>query len=75
MQFSPAPATEKGQLRIFGGSETLTALFGAAFVRLHPADFETRVDVSGLRRMPADPRQAKRAQEVFALEGAEVVQH
>ena len=69
MQFSPAPATEKGQLRIFSGSETLTALFGAAFVRLHPADYETRVDVSGLRRMPADPRQAKRARDVFALEG------
>ena len=69
MQFSPAPATEKGQLRIFSGSETLTALFGAAFVRLHPADYETRVDVSGLRRMPADPRQARRARDVFALEG------
>src|SRR5438105_995924 len=68
MQFSPGPQTEKGQLRIFGGSDTLTALFGAAFVRLHPADYETRVDVSGLRGMPADPRQAKRAQEVFAVE-------
>ena len=68
MQFSPGPATEKGQLRIFGGSDTLTALFGAAFVRLHPADYETRVNISGLKPMPADPRQAKRAQEVFATE-------
>src|SRR4029450_6840755 len=46
----------------------LTALFGAAFVRMHPADFETRVDASGLRGVPADPRQARRAQEVFAAE-------
>ena len=68
MQFAPGPATEKGQLRIFGGGETLTALFGAAFVRMHPADFETRVELSGLRAMPADPRQAKRAQDVFAAE-------
>ena len=68
MQFAPAPRTEKGQLRIFAGSDTLTALFGAAFIRMHPADFETRVDVSGLRPMPADPRPAKRAQDVFAAE-------
>jgi hypothetical protein len=68
MQFSPAPLTEKGQLRIFGGSDTLTALFGAAFVRLHPADYETRVKISGLKPMPADPRQARRAREVFAAE-------
>src|SRR6267142_868931 len=68
MQFSPGPPTERGQLRIFGGSETLAALFGAAFVRMHPADFETRVDVSGLRGMPAAPRQARRAQDVFAAE-------
>ena len=68
MQFSPASPTEKGQLRIFSGSETLTALFGAAFVRMHPADIETRVDVSVLRPMPADPRQVKRAQDVFASE-------
>src|SRR5882762_4979688 len=68
MHFSPGPDTEKGQLRIFGGSDTLTALFGAAFIRLHPADYETRVKVSGLKPVPADPRQARRAQEVFAAE-------
>src|SRR5262249_31630209 len=68
MKFAPAPQTEKGQLRIFSGSETLTALFGAAFVRMHPADYETRVDASGLHGMPADPRQARRAQDVFAAE-------
>jgi Peptidase family M1 domain len=69
MQFAPVSPTEKGQLRIFNGNETLTALFGAAFIRMHPADYETRVDVSGLRRVPADPRQAKRAQDVFGAEG------
>ncbi len=68
MTFAPTPQTEKGQLRIFSGNETLTALFGAAFVRVHPADYETRVDVSGLRGVPADPRQARRAQDVFAAE-------
>ena len=68
MQFSPGPPTERGQLRIFGGSDTLTALFGAAFVRVHPADYETRVRISTLTPMPADPRQARRAQAVFAAE-------
>jgi hypothetical protein len=68
MKFAPGPQTEKGQLRIFSGNETLTALFGAAFVRMHPADYETRVDVSGLRGVPADPRQVRRAQDVFATE-------
>src|SRR6185295_6898679 len=68
MQFAPGPETEKGQLRIFSGSETLTAPFGSAFIRMHPADFETRVNVSGLRAMPADPRQARRAQDVFLAE-------
>ena len=68
MHFSPRPETEKGQLRIFGGSDTLTALFGTAFIRMHPADYETRVKVSGLKPVPADPRQARRAQEVFAGE-------
>src|SRR4029079_16947823 len=53
---------------IFSGSETLNAAFGSAFVRMHPADFETRVDVSTLTAMPADARQARRAQDVFAAE-------
>ena len=68
MRFSPAPKTEKGQLRIFSGGETLTALFGAAFVRVHPADYETHINVSGLKPMRADPREVKRAQEVFSIE-------
>src|SRR5207249_4291612 len=68
MQFDTAPPTANGQLSICSGSERLTALCGAAYVRMQPADYETRVDVSGLRRMPADPRQARRAQDVFAVE-------
>jgi hypothetical protein len=68
MQFSPPSDTEKGQVRIFSGSDTLTALFGAAFVRVHPADFETQVNASGMKGEPADPRNAKRAQDVFAIE-------
>src|SRR5690349_11989466 len=42
MKFSPAPTTERGQLRIFAGSETLTAGFEAAFVRLHPSEYTSR---------------------------------
>ena len=34
MSFHPAPDTEKGQVRIFAGTETLESRFDAAFVRL-----------------------------------------
>ena len=38
MKFQPAPETEKGQLRIFGGADTLESRFDAAFVRVGTLD-------------------------------------
>ena len=68
MRFSPAPATEKGQLRIFAGSEVLVAGFETAFVRFNP--FEYKRAVSGeLTPGPVEPRLLRRAQEFFAREG------
>ena len=68
MRFSPSPATEKGQLRIFAGSEVLVAPFETAFVRFNP--FEYKRTVSGdLVPGPVDQRQLRRAQEFFAREG------
>ena len=66
MQFSPAPAAERGQVRIFSGSETLAARFDTAFVRLNPAEYETRVSTASLAEVPVDARQLRRAQSVFA---------
>ena len=41
INFHPAPATEKGQVKIFCGSETLETRFDAAYIRINPADFES----------------------------------
>lgn len=69
MRFSPGPATEKGQLRIFSGHEVLTAPFDSAFVRLNPFEYERRVSTGSLAPVAVSPRQLRRAQEIFAREG------
>ena len=38
MRFHPTPETEKGQVRIFCGRETLESRFDAAYVRVGPVD-------------------------------------
>ncbi len=69
MRFHPSPATEQGQVRIFCGAPVLTARFDAAYVRLNPADFATLVDSDHLTQRPAaDPRDARRADEIFREE-------
>ena len=66
MRFSPKPSSEKGQLRLYAGSETLVTPFEDAFVRLSPGDYEARTRTTALSEMPPDPRLLRRAQEVFA---------
>ncbi|MSO45855.1 MAG: hypothetical protein EXQ59_03695 [Acidobacteria bacterium] len=68
MQFTPGPATEKGQLRIFSGGEALTAAFDTAFVRLNPSEYEQRVSTGSLAPVPVNARQLRRAQEFFTRE-------
>ena len=65
MRFTPGPIGEQGQLRIFAGSSDLNAQFDAAFVRLHPSQYEQRVSTEHLTPAPIDARQLRRAQEVF----------
>ena len=43
MSFHPSPETEKGQVKIFAGSETLETRFDAAFIRINPADFDSAI--------------------------------
>jgi len=67
MRFAPAPDTEKGQVRIFTGSEILESRFDAAFIRVGTAD--THYDRSLLvQRATVDPRDLKRAQQIFKEE-------
>jgi len=37
VNFHPAPDTEKGQVKIFCGAESLETKFGSAFLRVNPA--------------------------------------
>lgn len=66
MRFSPAPVTEKGQVRIFTGSDVLETRFDAAFVRLGTAS--AHFDASTLVERAVDARDLKRAQQIFREE-------
>jgi len=68
VSFHPSPATEKGQVKIFCGSETLETGFEAAYIRVNPGDFASVVTASALTPVAIDARSLKRAQEVFREE-------
>lgn len=65
MRFSPPSGTERGQVRIFSGDDTLVSEFDTAFVRLSPSDYEDRVGTSALSPALPDDRTVRRAQQVF----------
>lgn len=65
LTFSPAPEAERGQVRLLTGSETLEADFSAAFVRVNPVAFASRVSSPGLTRRPVRGGELARAREVF----------
>jgi len=69
MQFSPAPETERGQLRIFSGAEALQTPFESAFVRLNPLEYEQRVSVASLTPAAVNARELRRAQDLLTREG------
>ncbi|MGE0592039.1 MAG: M1 family aminopeptidase [Vicinamibacterales bacterium] len=68
MRFSPAPETEKGQLRIFAGAEVLATPFESAFVRFSPTELAERFGTMRLQEVAVDPRQLATAQDIFAEE-------
>ena len=70
MRFTPAPETERGQLRIFSGAETLQAPFEWAFVRLSPFEYDQRAAVANLTPAAVNPRELRRAQEILTREGS-----
>ena len=65
MRFHPAPATEKTQLKIFCGSETLDTHFDALFIRVNPADFEQRIPPDRLTPRAVDAGAFRRADDLF----------
>jgi hypothetical protein len=65
MRFSPQPASERGQVRLFCGAEVLVASITSAFIRLNPDAFAARVSQSGLVPRPVDRREAAKAETIF----------
>ncbi len=65
MTFSPTPAAEKGQVKIYGGSDALTSRFDWVYLRAHPAEFDRRLDVSTFHARDVDARDLRRAEAVF----------
>ena len=68
MRFHPKPVTEKGQLKIFCGAETLESRFDAAFIRINPGDVNRLVAASHLTPRAVDPRELRHADDIFREE-------
>lgn len=66
LSFTPGPKEERGQVRIFAGTETLDAAFTAAFVRMNPFDYN-QLDLGGMLTPVGlvEARTMKRARQVF----------
>ena len=65
MTFSPEPEAERGQMRIFAGSETLEAEFTEAYIRFNPETFGSTVSTSTLVETRVDTGELERAREIF----------
>jgi hypothetical protein len=63
MRFHPAPETERGQVRILTGADTVTSTFQAAFVRV--GTLGAHVDPATLVPHAVQPEILKRADAVF----------
>jgi hypothetical protein len=68
MTFTPAPRSERSQLRVVTGSEVLQTPFEGLFVRVHPSTASARVSAREMSERPVDPRDAKRAEDLFRQE-------
>jgi hypothetical protein len=68
VRFHPAPEIEKGQLKIFCGSETLQTRIDTVFLRINPEDFEALVGTDRLIPRSVDPRELRRAEALFRQE-------
>lgn len=65
MRFSPPDPAERTQVRIFGGSETLTQDFDAVFLRINPAEFSSKFDTAALKPREVSPEDMRKATAIF----------
>src|SRR5436190_1485482 len=65
LEFTPQDEAERGQVRIFSGSEALKTGFDTVFVRVPPQEFGARVAAETLKPRAVDPGHLRRASQVF----------
>jgi hypothetical protein len=65
IRFRPGPETEREQVRIYAGSDTIEAPFQAVFLRFGPFDFKDRFPAGALSEETPDPVLVRRAEGVF----------
>jgi hypothetical protein len=65
MSFKPTPTEERGQVRLFAGSETIETPFTAAYVRMNPFEFDQQLKSQLANTATLDPRALRRAQAIF----------
>jgi hypothetical protein len=65
LRFTPRDIAERTQVKIFGGKESLSSDFDAAFIRVRPTEFETFFASAALRLREVDAQALRRATTVF----------
>ncbi|HET7619169.1 MAG TPA: M1 family aminopeptidase [Vicinamibacterales bacterium] len=65
MTFSPGPAAERGQVRLFCGRDSLETDFEAVFVRLNPYEFASQVPKSAFVPRDVSEKDLTRARGIF----------
>jgi hypothetical protein len=68
MTFSPAPQAERTQIKLATGNEALQTSFDTVFIRVNPGDAQAHVAAREMVDRPVDPRDLKRADDVFRQE-------
>ena len=68
MRFHPTPDTEQGQVRIFSGESAIEGRFDAAYLRMGAV--EPHASLSQLVERPVDPRDLRRAEQIFREESS-----
>ena len=68
MTFRPAPETERGQIKLLTGSDTLRTSFNSLFIRVPPGEFESRVTTAALTPASVDQSTLRSAQNVFTAQ-------
>ncbi len=64
--FTPPYETEKGQLRLYAGDDTLRARVSRLFLRINPVDAEQRITLDALTPVDVERSAQERARRFFA---------